>query len=160
MLPPDDDTIDGNGGPGDLDDALRNVATSLHAAAVEAAPLWIRAQVEVAAARSGVGLPTSSSIDDLVATTTSAIDQGFATLAAVDIDRQRTTPLGIMRSASAAITSYFGDHGADLAAGRDPLGLEPANLADISAELHEAGMRWGATKAALHLQRRRAEGQL
>ena len=79
-----------------------------------------------------------------------------------DIDQQRTTPLSIFRSAADEISAFLLEKGVrPLDAGSpDPFGLHPARLADVGPRVHEAGMLWGAAKAAVHLQRRRDEGLL
>ncbi len=85
-----------------------------------------------------------------------------------DIDRQRTNPLSIIRSAlepatralaAAGIEPIVRDGFAERSFPDDRYGLVPAGFIDIAEELHEPGLRWGAAKAHVHLARRRAEGR-
>ena len=41
----------------------------------------------------------------------------------------------------------------------DVYDLAPATFDDVSPDLHDPGLRWGAAKAHVHLKRRRAAGQ-
>ena len=86
----------------------------------------------------------------------------------LDIDDQSTNPLAILRRAVAFPTAVLRDAGvppvvrdefAEANFPDDPYDLTPGAFADIAAELHEPGLRWGAAKAHTHLQRRRADGQ-
>jgi hypothetical protein len=87
-------------------------------------------------------------------------------LLALDIDEQWTNPLSIIRSAIRYPTEVLAEVGAapvprDDQARRfmpdDVYDLAPAAFADLHPDLHDLGIRWGAAKAHIHLQRRRAE---
>ncbi|MCB0994534.1 MAG: hypothetical protein KDB21_05565 [Acidimicrobiales bacterium] len=89
-------------------------------------------------------------------------------LLAADIDEQRSTPLALLRGATAYATRALHDLGIspvlrdDFDARSfpdDDYGLVPASLADVDPALHEPGLVWGAAKAYVHLARRRAEGR-
>jgi len=89
------------------------------------------------------------------------------TLLAADIAEQRTGPLDILRSAVRFVTPALEALGAprvqrgdfeQRAFPQDHFELSPASFADISPELHEPGLMWGAAKAHVHLRRRR-EGE-
>ena len=84
-----------------------------------------------------------------------------------DIDEQRSSPLATIRQLVAPITEFLSGCGAvprsrDADAVRlhpgDHFDIAPASFADLSPELHLPGLSWGAAKAHVHLQRRRAEG--
>jgi len=90
-----------------------------------------------------------------------------AELLRTDIDAQRANPLAVIRSLVPGITRAL------VAAGvapvsRDPdaqrlfpddhFDLTPGAFSDIHPDLHMPGLAWGAAKAHVHIQRRRAEG--
>ncbi len=90
-------------------------------------------------------------------------------LLALDLDDQWTNPLTIVRSAVRFPTEVLQSLGAaevrrdQFLASQSPddvYDLTPAAFADFGPEVHESGITWGAAKAHLHLQRRRAEGRL
>lgn len=89
-------------------------------------------------------------------------------LLATDIDAQRANPLAVLRAAVRHPTALLVELGApaparDEFARRnfpdDAYDLTPASFADVDPALHEPGLVWGAAKAHVHLQRRRAEGR-
>jgi len=88
------------------------------------------------------------------------------TLLVSDIDDQTFNPLMIVRDAvryptqvleRAAVPPVVRDAEAEAQFPDDAYDLVPASFADLDPALHEAGLRWGAAKAHVHLQRRRAE---
>jgi len=79
-----------------------------------------------------------------------------------DIDAQATTPLSILRDAVLFPTAVLRAAGADVvrrdmyaveAFPDDEFALTPASLADVSPDLVELGIRWGAAKAWAHKER-------
>lgn len=79
-----------------------------------------------------------------------------------DIDSQPTTPLSLLRKAVAYPTEVLrgagvppADRDPDQARlfPDDPYDLTPATLADVSRELADLGLAWGAAKAYTHIQR-------
>lgn len=87
-------------------------------------------------------------------------------LLAQDIDEQRTNPLSILRTAvrfptavlkAAGVPPVPRDDFAIRSFPDDLYDLSPANFAALGERVHEAGMAWGAAKAFVHLQRRRAQ---
>jgi hypothetical protein len=86
----------------------------------------------------------------------------------LDIDQQRVPPLSLLRSAvryptrvlrAAGVPPVVRDDFAERNFPEDPYDLTPASFADLSPELHDPGIMWGAAKAHVHLQRRRKEGR-
>lgn len=84
---------------------------------------------------------------------------------ALDIDQQQVPPLSLLRSAvkyPTAILSQAGvppvmrDEFAERNFPEDLYDLNPAAFGDVSPDLHELGMAWGAAKAFVHLKRRRS----
>jgi hypothetical protein len=81
-----------------------------------------------------------------------------------DIDEQRSTPLAIVRSAvrfptavlaAAGCPEVVRDDFAVRAFPADVYDLSPASLADLSEDLRELGIVWGASKAFEHKRRHR-----
>jgi len=88
-------------------------------------------------------------------------------LLALDIDAQWTNPLAIIRSAvmypnevlAAAGVPPVNRDDYDARINPDDIyALAPATFADVGPPVHEPGLVWGAAKAHIHLQRRRAAG--
>jgi len=86
-------------------------------------------------------------------------------LVALDAEEQPTTPLQILRAAVGYPTWVLRTAGVvparrdQLDIDRDPddlYALTPAAFADFGPAVGEAGLIWGATKAYLHLSRRRS----
>ncbi len=85
-----------------------------------------------------------------------------------DIDEQRTNPLAIVRGAvsyptdvlrRAGVPAVVRDAQAEQHFPDDDYDLTPGAFTDLDPALHEPGLLWGAAKAHVHLQRRRAEGR-
>lgn len=89
-------------------------------------------------------------------------------LVRTDVDLQRSNPLALLRSATRYPAEILRAAGVPPVR-RDEFSIErfpddlydlgPASWADVHPDLHEAGIMWGAWKAATVLQRRRAEGR-
>ena len=86
----------------------------------------------------------------------------LAALLAADVDGQRGTPLTILREAHLPLTEMLLSRGvapgprdpADIAAQPDDVfALTPRAFADLGPEVHDAGLRWGVTKAFAHRAR-------
>ena len=88
------------------------------------------------------------------------------TLLAADIDEQVTTPLAIIRSAAvryptsvlrqAGVPCVVRDAFAEAAFPDDIYELSPASFADLSADLVDPAIAWGAAKAFTHKRRHRS----
>ena len=85
-------------------------------------------------------------------------------LLALDIDEQRTTPLSLLRGAvryptevlrAAGVPRVVRDEAQERLFPDDDYDLAPASFADVSPDLADVGLAWGAAKAFTHLQRRR-----
>lgn len=83
-------------------------------------------------------------------------------LLGADIDAQATTPLSILRDAVSFPTAVLRAAGADLvrrdmyaveAFPDDEFALTPASLGDVSPDLVDLGIQWGAAKAWAHRER-------
>lgn len=86
-----------------------------------------------------------------------------------DIDQQSSNPLAVIRSLVVPMTQFLAERSVEDVV-RDPdaqrifpedrFDLAPGSFSDIHPDLHVPGLSWGAAKAHIHLQRRRAEGML
>jgi hypothetical protein len=87
-------------------------------------------------------------------------------LLVLDIDLQPTTPLALLRGAvryptavlrGAGVPPVVRDEQQERLFPDDDYDLAPANFADVSPDLADTGLAWGAAKAYAHLQRRREQ---
>jgi hypothetical protein len=90
------------------------------------------------------------------------------TVLLTDVDQQRVNPLALLRGAVRFPTAvldelHVGPAERDEFARRnfpdDRYDLTPASFRAVDPTLHEPGLVWGAAKAHVVLQRRRAEGR-
>lgn len=131
---------------------------------------WLVRCVERTAQRQWGGCPP----DLLAAAQTAArsaapeVSARVQALLTTDVDDQRTNPLGVLRRAvehptrvllAAGVPPVRRDAFAEEAFPDDCYDLSPATWADVDATLHEPGIVWGAWKAKVVLDRRRAEGR-
>jgi hypothetical protein len=86
-----------------------------------------------------------------------------------DVDDQRENPLHVLRRATrsanqalreAGVTAPARDEFEAKAMPDDVYAIGPLTWRDLSDDVHEAGITWGAWKAATVLSRRRDEGKL
>jgi hypothetical protein len=154
----------------DDDAALARYGDGLVRAVESAVGEWVQASVGKVLRAQG------RSIDDETAAlirtagndaTVSVVAQLRAVLAQ-DIDEQRQNPLSILRSAVRYPTQVLLAVGArpverdefdERAFPDDVFALTPAAFSDFGPGVHDAGITWGAAKAHVHLQRRRASRQ-
>ena len=125
-------------------------------------PVWARRLLDrVAAAHEK---PTAEQSDEAVAAVTAMVKHGLQELCSQDPEAQRTNPLTIFRQATTPITELAVSLGVppvrrdefETRSFPDDLyGLCPATWADISEELVEPGLEWGAWKAAVIISRHR-----
>ncbi len=150
----------GAGGPSAEDlAAYRLIADELRSAVLAAIPHWLQAQIDSRAP--GTDPASSAEVIDGVR---SVVDRRLTELLAADPGEQRTTPLTVLRSAVAPVNDLLRASGAPEAkrdevearlAPDDVYGIGPAAFADLGPEVAEAGLRWGAAVAHLHLATRR-----
>ena len=93
----------------------------------------------------------------------------LSALLATDVDQQSSNPLQILRESArfptqvllnASVTAPKRDHFDEQINPDDVFGLGPYTWRDLGEEVHDAGIEWGAWKAATVLSRRRAEGKI
>jgi hypothetical protein len=112
-----------------------------------------------------VGAETATLIDAARGQATREVITELRAVFALDVDEQRTNPLAILRAAVRYPTQVLRSAGAQPVARDefdkrsfpdDEFALTPAAFADFGPTVHDAGIMWGAAKAHVHLQRRRA----
>lgn len=90
-------------------------------------------------------------------------------LLATDVDEQRMNPLHILRASTAPAAAVLKSLGVSEAARdqfdqsvmpEDVYALGPLTWRDLGEEVHDAGINWGAYKAAVVISRRRDEGKI
>lgn len=151
------------------EEQLARYATDLADGVEAALAPWVERCVRTCCAAAGV-----SADDDLLAAARAAgvrcrdeVAPAVRALLVTDIDEQASTPLTILRGAvrhptevlvAAGVPAPRRDEFAQRSFPEDRYELAPASFADLDPELAEAGLRWGAAKAHVHLARRRAEG--
>ena len=139
--------------------------------AVRAAyPSWLSARIIEIARASGRDLDDDAraaardASDRATAWVTSELEQLLGT----DVDEQRMNPLQLLRRAArfaadvlegAGVPRPIRDEFEHRAMPEDPYGVGPLAWRDLGDDVHEAGIEWGAWKAAVVLMRRREEGQ-
>lgn len=141
---------------------MASVSGALADACVAALGPWVVGAIERAAGPAAASLaPQAAAVGGRCA---AEIGAELRALLALDIDRQRTTPLAVLRGACRYPTAVLAAAGI-AAPARDPFdersnpddryGLGPSTWADLGPEVGELGIAWGAAKAHLHLRRHR-----
>lgn len=149
-------------------DRLEGYPLALLAAVDAAFEGWFRGRITAIASATG------AAVEDADAARVSAeaarwVSAELAGFLAVDVDEQRTNPLHLLRSASRFATGLLDAAGAarpvrdefeTRAMPDDVFAVGPLAWVDLGEDVHEAGISWGAWKAATVLTRRRAEGKI
>ena len=151
---------------GDTASAAESTGEALAAAIERALPGWVERSVgRLASAFHG-------RVDDEVRAAAAEAGRRAGTevgrevreLLARDIDDQPTTPLSLLRRAvryptgvlrAAGVPPVVRDEAQERLFPADDYDLAPANFADVSPDLADVGLAWGAAKAYTHLERRR-----
>jgi hypothetical protein len=97
------------------------------------------------------------------------VTERLSVLLAADVDQQTSNPLQILRDSARFPTQVLlgvgvpapkRDHFDEQINPDDVFGLGPYTWRDLGEEVHDAGIEWGAWKAASVLSRRRSEGKI
>jgi hypothetical protein len=152
-------------GAADDEAALSSYARDLADAVEAALPKWVRRSVERFLPLTG---DLADEVDAAGRRTQERIGGQVRELLMTDIDEQTRTPLTLLRRAVREPTEILRAHGVapvprddfeEHSFPDDVYALTPATFADIDPSLAEPGLRWGAAKAFVFKQRRRAEGK-
>lgn len=142
---------------------LEPYAAALMAAVESAAPQWIRRRLNEIADGSPVD------IDGVVPRVVRDMTSELFALLQSDVDEQRDNPLHVLRRATRSASQALRAAGVAVpvrdefevrAMPDDIYAIGPLTWRDLSDEVHDAGISWGAWKAATVLSRRRGEGRL
>ena len=110
-----------------------------------------------------------SRVGDVQRDTLAYVTEQLNGLLATDVDDQRSNPLEVLRSSTKYANAVLRDARVSPPARDefqqrldpdDEFLLGPMSWMDLGESVHEAGIEWGAWKAATVLTRRRAEGKL
>ena len=153
------------------DNVLSPYAQRLLTVVVNAVPPWVDSMV-----RKYVRRHAGVVSDDVVAAIAIAsreakkyVEEHLTQLMHTDVDDQQTNPLQILRDAArfptrvlqeAGVPAPQRDHFDEQINPHDAYGLGPYTWRDLGEEVHDAGIEWGAWKAATVLSRRRDEGKI
>ncbi len=152
---------------GDLPDYPRR----LHDAVVASLPQWIERVTLRACEGATVDKRDAvrAVLSHVQADTQVFVHEQLGALLSTDVDQQRTNPLEVLRASTRFATVALRNAGVPAPA-RDEFQqrldpddeylLGPMSWIDLGDDVHEAGIEWGAWKAATVLTRRRAEGKI
>ena len=143
----------------------------LYQAVIRAVPPWITKQVAEIASLSinETSQEFTSALADVAEHTLQVVSKDLFMLLATDVDAQQSNPLHVLRASITSATQLLQTFGAtpaqrdeyEIRAMPDDLfSIGPLTWRDLGEEVHDAGISWGAWKAATILTRRRADGSI
>ena len=132
---------------------------------------WIQGRVTAIASAEHGTCPEAllASLSEIGRATADIVANELAELLSTDVDAQRTNPLHVLRGATSVATSALQraqvtpvrrDEFEVRAMPNDVYAIGPLTWRDLGESVHEAGITWGAWKAAVVLSRRRDEGKI
>lgn len=144
---------------------------ALFDAVMDAVPRWIdRAMTSVVLDQRGeVSDSDRNAIDHAAAAVVESVRTRLARLLAEDVDAQTLNPLAVLRGSTGPATETLremglrGTHRDEFERASmpdDDYAIGPLTWRDLGEDVHEAGIAWGAWKAATVLSRRRDEGRI
>jgi hypothetical protein len=150
---------------------LEPYADDLYQAVTRAIPHWLTKQVSEIASLSidETSEEFTSALADVSAHTLHVVSRDLFALLATDVDAQQTNPLHVLRGSTTSATQLLQAFGATparrdeyevRAMPDDVFSIGPLTWRDLGEEVHDAGISWGAWKAATILTRRRADGSI
>lgn len=145
-------------------------SAELTGAVLAALPAWVEATMRrVLGATHGIDDGTlRAEIAAASATMVQGVRTALGDLFALDPEEQRANPLHILRAEATVVTECLGRLGARPAVRDefertslpdDVFAVGPLAWRDLGDEVHEAGITWGAWKAATIMARHRTEGR-
>jgi len=150
---------------------LEPYAHDLYLAVTRAIPRWITTQVTETASMSidETSKEFQKGLTDVVGQTEKVVSQNLFSLLATDVDAQQQNPLHILRASTSYATQLLQSFGVApahrdeyemRAMPNDVFAIGPLTWRDLGEEVHDAGISWGAWKAATILMRRREDGSI
>lgn len=153
------------------DKDVQQVGRRLAEAVDAALPAWVARCVESVLQAQGISVNAAirESIDAAGREVVADVGARLRRLVEADVDEQDTTPLTLLRGAVRFPAAVLDAAGASPVE-RDPFaverfpddiyGLSPASFADLSSDLAEIGLAWGAAKAWVHKRRHGGLGEV
>ncbi len=138
-------------------------SAALFDAVMRATPDWVRGRLQHIAP--GVALDEAA----IILRIQTAIRNELSELLKSDVDDQRENPLHVIRRCAETVNADLEtanvpyaqrDEFEIRAMPNDVYAFGPLTWRDLSEDVHDAGITWGAWKAATVLSRRRDEGKL
>ena len=153
------------------DGELSEYSQILFDACVAAVPEWITNRIQHVCLMSGGVVPeiVTTKVVDVAQATQAQVQIDLMGLLSVDVDAQRTNPLQVLRGSTLMATALLIEAGIPPARRDefevrsmpdDVFALGPLTWRDLGDDVHDAGIQWGAWKAAMIISRRRDEGKL
>jgi hypothetical protein len=150
---------------------LEPYPADLYQAVIRAVPAWITKQVSEIASLSinETSKEFTSALADVVEHILHGVSRDLLVLLATDVDAQQSNPLHVLRESTSSATQLLQTFGAtparrdeyeERAMPNDLFSIGPLTWRDLGEEVHDAGISWGAWKAATILTRRRADGSI
>lgn len=145
--------------------ALGEYPAALYSAVTGAHRRWLAARCAAVVA----GRAPSERIEAACEESADWLRRELLAFLSTDVDLQRANPLQIIRQSTrpvarvleaAGVAVPVRDEFEQRGMPEDPYGFGPVAWQDMGDEVHEAGITWGAWKAATVLTRRRDEGKL
>ena len=151
--------------------ALEPYADDLYQAVARSIPRWISTQVAEIASMSidETTQEFQTALADVTKQTQQVATQNLLSLLATDVDAQQSNPLHVLRASTSYATQMLWAFGVEparrdeyevRAMPNDVFSIGPLTWRDLGEEVHDAGISWGAWKAATILTRRRADGSI
>ena len=153
------------------DGRLSEYSQTLFDTCVVAVPEWITNRIQHVCLMSGGVVPeiVTTKVAGVARATQAQVQIDLMALLSVDVDAQRTNPLQVLRGSTLMATALLIEAGIPPAQRDefevrsmpdDMFALGPLTWRDLGDDVHDAGIEWGAWKAAMIISRRRAEGKL
>lgn len=144
---------------------LEDYPRALCESVIEAYPTWLASRISAIAN----GAIPAETIADVAKSCADSMAPQLIDLLATDVDAQRSNPLQVLRLSTveannllknAAVVPPRRDEFEVSAMPHDEYAIGPLTWLDLGETVHEAGISWGAWKAATVLTRRREEGKI
>lgn len=150
------------------DSGARDYSAELLGAILGALPAWIDATIRRRTDPGSDHLASvlNGEIQRCTREMVEKIDTALTSLFALDVEHQRMNPLQVLRDAASIVGDCLSRLGAQPAVRdeferaslpTDVYGVGPLTWRDLGEQVHEAGIAWGAWKAATVISRHRAK---
>lgn len=156
---------------GDDIEVAETYSRALLDAVIAGTPGWINRTMRtvIVDQRGAVSAHDQQVIDAVVESVVRTVHLRMSQLLARDVDAQAMNPLAVLRGSTSAATEALREMGLHevqrdehekSSMPDDVYAIGPLTWRDLGDDVHEAGITWGAWKAATILSRRREEGKI